>query len=93
MYKRQLYLANIRTAKVLDTYVAKDGKPVVWHPKYGYHGFRFVEVKGLRNEPKLSDFEGQVMYDKMAVTGSFETSDAVINPVSYTHLDVYKRQV
>ena len=50
-----LYLANIRTAKVLDTYVAKDGKPVVWHPKYVYHGFRFVEVKGLPAKRRCSN--------------------------------------
>ena len=76
-----LYLANLRTAKVLDTYIAKDGKPIVWHPEYVYHGFRYVEIKGLKNEPKLGDFEGQVMYDKMAVTGHFETSNAVINQI------------
>lgn len=76
-----LYLANLRTAKVLDTYIAKDGKPIVWHPEYVYHGFRYVEVKGLKNEPKLGDFEGQVMYDKMAVTGHFETSNPVINQI------------
>lgn len=76
-----LYVANLRTAKVTDCYVAKDGKAFQWHPEFVYHGFRFVEVNGLGKEPKLSDFEGQVMYDKMAVTGHFETSNPVLNQV------------
>lgn len=76
-----LYLANIRSAKVTDTYVSRNSRRFVWHPEFVYHGFRFVELKGLRKAPRLSDFEGQVFYDKMAVTGSFETSNDVINQV------------
>ena len=76
-----IYLDNLRSAKVTDTYVADGEGKVCWHPEYVYHGFRYVEVKGLRKAPRLSDFEGQVMYDKMAVTGHFETSDEVINQV------------
>lgn len=76
-----LYMANLRGAKVTDVYVSKSKRRFTWHPQFVYHGFRYVEIKGLKNAPKVSDFEGQVFYDKMAVTGSFETSDAVINQV------------
>ena len=46
-----------------------------------YHGFRYVEIAGLRETPNLDDFEGWVIYDEMPVTGSFETSNEIINAV------------
>ena len=76
-----LYRANLRRAKVRDIYIANGSGEVVWHPEYTYHGFRYVEIEGLRNEPSLDDFEGQVLYDKMDVTGHFRTSNPVINQV------------
>ncbi|MBO7629160.1 MAG: family 78 glycoside hydrolase catalytic domain, partial [Bacteroidales bacterium] len=52
-----------------------------WHPTFVYHGFRYVEISGLRQKPELDDFEGWVIYDEMPVTGSFECSNEVINAV------------
>lgn len=77
----ELYTDNLRSAKARDIYVARDCKPVVWHPTFVYHGFRFVEVSGLDQAPSPDDFEGQVIYDKMAITGHFSCSDPVINQV------------
>lgn len=76
-----LYLANMRRARVTDIYTpAKDGD-FNWEPSFTYHGFRFVEISGLDYEPKLSDFTGKVVYDKMETTGQFETSNKIINQV------------
>ena len=77
----ELYTANLRTAKARDIYVARDDRPFEWHPTFVYHGFRFVEISGLSQVPSLTDFEGQVIYDKMATTGHFSCSDPVINQV------------
>ena len=55
--------------------------PVSWHPTFVYHGFRYIEISGLREMPNLDDFEGWVIYDEMPVTGSFETSNEIINAV------------
>ncbi len=52
-----------------------------WHPTFVYHGFRYVEVSGLRRNPSPDDFTGWVIYDEMPVTGSFETSNEIINAV------------
>ena len=38
-------------------------------------------MKGLREKPVADDFEGLVFYDAMPTTGSFETSDEIINAV------------
>lgn len=75
----ELYLDNLRTAQVTDIYTpAKDGE-FVWEPLFVYHGFRFMEISGLDYEPSVDDFSGKVIYDEMQTTGSFETSNEIIN--------------
>ena len=59
----------------------EEGYGLGWGPQFTYHGFRYVEVSGLRVEPKIEDFTGIVLYDEMPMTGSFETSDEIINAV------------
>ncbi|MBR6130823.1 MAG: family 78 glycoside hydrolase catalytic domain [Bacteroidales bacterium] len=77
-----LYTENLRGAGFTDRYVASHrGTAQYWHPTFTYHGFRYVEITGLRGKPSLSDFEGLVLYDEMAVTGHFETSNEILNAV------------
>ena len=75
-----LYTANLRGAECTDRLIMKESE-AHWHPMFVYHGFRYVEVFGLRETPSLDDFEGWVIYDEMPVTGSFETSNEIINAV------------
>jgi alpha-L-rhamnosidase len=76
-----LYTANLRDAKVTDIYTLKGGEEEVWHPVFVFHGFRYVEIKGYPGRPSVDDFEGQVVYDDMATTGTFRTSDTLINRI------------
>lgn len=76
-----LFTANLRRAEATDLYVAKDDSRIVWEPSFTYHGFRYVEIKGLRRKPSIEDFEGQVIYDQMKTTGSFECSDEMISQI------------
>ena len=82
-----LYTANLRGAECTDRYICAvqtlraTSLPISWHPMFVYHGFRYVEISGLRETPNLDDFEGWVIYDEMPVTGSFETSNEIINSV------------
>ncbi|MBQ6086436.1 MAG: glycoside hydrolase family 78 protein [Bacteroidales bacterium] len=77
----RLYTANFHTAKAASWYVAKDDEPFTWHPQFIFQGFRFVEVTGLKDKPSLEDFEGQVSYDEMKNTGTFECSDELLNQI------------
>ena len=52
-----------------------------YHPSFVYHGFRYVEISGLRETPSIDDFEGWVIYDEMPTTGHFETSNEILNAV------------
>ncbi len=83
-----LYTANLRGAECTDHYIVANNSKLStlnstlnWHPMFIYHGFRYVELSGLRETPNLDDFEGWVIYDEMPVTGSFETSNEIINAV------------
>ena len=76
-----LYTANLRGAECTDRYIVSKNSQLNWHPMFVYHGFRYVEIAGLREQPNLDNFEGWVIYDEMPVTGSFETSDEIINSV------------
>jgi len=79
-----LYVDNLRSAEATDRFVAafSHGFQIwIWHPMFTYHGFRYVEISGLRSEPKLEDFQGLVFYDEMATTGGFECSNEIMNAV------------
>jgi alpha-L-rhamnosidase len=76
-----LYTANLRDAKVTDIYTLKGEGEEVWHPVFVFHGFRYVEIKGYPGRPTVDDFEGQVVYDDLATTGTFQTSDTLINRI------------
>ena len=76
-----LYIANLRDAKTTDTYILKGEGEEIWEPKFIYHGFRFVEVSGLKSKPLLDQFLGKVVYDDMATTGTFECSNETMNQI------------
>ena len=80
-----LYVENLRSAEATDRYIIHNSQltthTLQWHPMFTYHGFRYVEISGLHEEPKLEDFQGLVFYDEMATTGSFECSNEIMNAV------------
>jgi len=76
-----LYLANLRHAKVTDIYTPAVDTIFSWEPTFVYHGFRFVEITGLDAQPSLDAFVGKVIYDKMETTGSFTSSNDIVNQI------------
>jgi len=76
-----LYLTNLRSSKVTDIYTLKGEGAEIFEPRFIYHGFRFVEVKGFPGNPDLSAIEGKVVYDNLQTTGTFSTSNETINTV------------
>ena len=75
-----LYTDNLRSAECTDRYIAAEAEDT-WYPMFTYHGFRYVEITGLREQPTYNDFLGLVLYDEMPFTGSFECSNDIINAV------------
>jgi len=61
-----------------DIYICKGGGET-WEPRFTYHGFRYVQIKGLSRKPKLADFTGWFVRTDLKRIGSFECSDPLIN--------------
>ncbi|MDD4515225.1 alpha-L-rhamnosidase [Massilibacteroides sp.] len=79
--KAELYVANLRSAQVMDRYIPAADGAFTWEPTFVYHGFRFAEISGLDYQPTADDFTGKVIYDKIPTNGTFETSNKVINAI------------
>ncbi len=73
-----IYTANLRGAAATDTYICKGGGEE-WQPAFTYHGFRYVEVRGLSSKPGLDAITGIVLGSDLPPTGTFECSDADLN--------------
>ncbi|PRY45541.1 alpha-L-rhamnosidase [Spirosoma oryzae] len=76
-----VYQENLRSALQTDTYVLKGEGTEVWEPRFTYHGFRYVEITGLTTPPTVAQFDGCVIYDEMAHSGTFSSSNPVLNQI------------
>jgi alpha-L-rhamnosidase len=77
----ELFVANLRDAKVTDVYTLKGSDTETWEPSFVYHGFRYVEISNYPGTPTVKDFEGKVIYDALPTIGRFETSNDIINRI------------
>ncbi len=62
-----------------DFYICKGEGVEEWEPRFTYHGFRYVQISGLSEKPKLEDFTGWLVRTDVARIGTFECSDDLIN--------------
>jgi alpha-L-rhamnosidase len=76
-----LYLDNIRSAKVTDKYTLKGKGREVYEPRFTYHGFRYVEVTGFPGKPSFSSLEGCVVNDDIATAGTFTSSSRLLDKI------------
>jgi len=74
-----VYTENLRSAKAVDRYVLKGGGEEVWQPRFTFHGFRYVEVYGLAEEPSLDTVTGLVWMSALKETMKFECSNPKVN--------------
>lgn len=69
-----LYVANLRSAKAIDTFIMGPSGEATFEPRFTFHGFRYVEITGLANEPRLEDLQAVVLHNAMEETGHFSCS-------------------
>jgi len=75
-----LYAALHRGAAQKDEFLLRgDPQGEVLATHFTYHGFRYVEVTGLRRPPVATDLTGVVFHTAAPQTGSFETSSPLVN--------------
>lgn len=87
----RLMTENLRMARATDTYILK-GSPQgeTWEPKFTFHGFQYVEIKGLRTQPDLTTVTGLAIGSDTPKTGHFETDSPMINQL-YSNIDWTQR--
>ena len=77
------YTENLRAAKAEDQYVLKGGEEETFEPHFTFHGFRYIRVEGYPGELKPENFTAVALYSDMKKTGTFSSSDALINQLQH----------
>lgn len=74
-----LYTASLRSCPAADFYILSGKGDEVFEPYFTFHGFRYVEIRGLSTPPTVDTVQGVVVHTAMRRTGQFECSDAQVN--------------
>jgi len=64
-----------------DTYVLKGQGTEVWEPRFTYHGFQYVEVRGFPGTPTTANLQAQVVNTAFETIGSFTSSNDLLNRI------------
>ena len=77
------YTENLRAAQQKVVYTLKGDGVEEYEPRFTFQGFRYVAVAGWPGELTLDDLTGVVVHSDMAVSGSFECSNPMINQLQH----------
>lgn len=66
---------------ITNRYTVKGVGDEAWHPIFCYQGFQYVEVSGFPGEATVDNFNCCVLRVVNEKTGTFETSDLVLNQI------------
>jgi len=74
-----LYVDNLRTAKVTDHFILAGKGSEEYQPTFTFHGFRYMEVSGLKTRSQLSDVKAVVFHTDAPFTATLKTGSAMVN--------------
>jgi alpha-L-rhamnosidase len=74
-----LYVENLRTAKATDHFILAGKGREQYQPTFTFHGFRFVEISGLKAKPKLEDVKAVAFHTDAPFTATLKTSSTMLN--------------
>lgn len=77
------YTTNLRAAKAQDVYILKGGEEEIFEPHFTWHGFQFIKVEGFPGELKPENFTAVALYSDMPMTGSFSSSNGLVNQLQH----------
>jgi alpha-L-rhamnosidase len=67
-------------APIWDEYTTRGPRAETWHPRFSYHGFRYLEVRGLPEGASIR-VNGQVLHADNGSAGSFTSSNELVNGI------------
>ncbi len=74
----------------VDGFIASKNNPATWTPSFTWHGFRYIEVTGINEQPQLDVLTAQLIRSDVERVGYFESSDPLINRIHDTALWSYE---
>lgn len=74
-----LYTENLRTAKATDHFILAGQGIEGLVPHFTFHGFRYVEITGLKSAPALSEVSALVLHTDFPFTDELKTGNAMVN--------------
>jgi alpha-L-rhamnosidase len=77
-----LYTENLREARCTDYYTSRGGEVETWEPRFTFHGFRYVEITGIKPE-QIIDVTGVVLHSDLTPTGTFRCSHEGLNQLQH----------
>ena len=66
---------------IWDTYTLSGKGTETWHPRFAYHGFRYLQVEGLPSAPGRDTVTGLVLRTANATAGTFTSANPLINDI------------
>ncbi|MRI02405.1 Bacterial alpha-L-rhamnosidase [Kriegella sp. EG-1] len=73
------YTKNLRAAEATDNYILKGEGEEIFEPHFTSHGFRYIQVIDYPGNLNPDAITGIVIHSDITPTGSFTTSDPMIN--------------
>jgi alpha-L-rhamnosidase len=64
-----------------DVYVAKGGGEETWRRRFGYNGYRYVELTGYPGQPPEDAVTGVVVHTDLPREGSFSCGNELLNQI------------
>ncbi|HEX4320507.1 MAG TPA: family 78 glycoside hydrolase catalytic domain, partial [Acidobacteriaceae bacterium] len=74
-----LYTENLRTALSTDHFILAGQGSEEFQPKFTFHGFRYIELTGLKTKPSLDRIQGVVFHTSAPFTAELKTGSAMLN--------------
>jgi alpha-L-rhamnosidase len=81
--KGNFYIENLRAAKATAAYILKGNEEETFEPHFTFFGFRYIKVEGYPGELKPENFTAVALYSDMKQTGSFTSSNLLINQLQH----------
>ncbi len=81
--KGNFYTENLRSAKATATYILKGGVAETFEPHFTFYGFRYLKIENYPGEINPDDFTAVALYSDMKPTGTFTSSNALINQLQH----------
>ena len=79
----EFYTENLRAAKCELLYTLAGTGEEIYEPRFTFMGFRYIEVTGFPGTLTADNITGIVIHSDMELTGSYESSSALLNQLQH----------